>query len=137
MKIYVGAFLLYDSTANPVQSLSDYSPDIQRVIQIIAPVRAEEISTRFRGLRQSDLSFTISRQHASEDDVIGFLSNHEAQIPSDAILRIVARTNGGGEKSTYYRGNLQSLTGSHIGRRSMVKYKFVAGKPYPTLPVYP
>lgn len=128
MRVLVGSFVLFDSSLDGWH-LSDLSGDIARVIQQSAPIRAAEIETFFRGVKRTDLSFTVSRPHTDEATTLEELFWHESQIPESGVIQIEGRRTAGGTRSVYLRGKLQAVSVRHSGLRSFISYRLFCGTP--------
>jgi hypothetical protein len=126
MRITIAGHVVFDHADTLGASLDDTAGTIARTLQQIRPMRGASARSKDRGLKSTELRFTVIRPNTAEDAMIQALFALEAAIDVDGDL-VLTSTNGA--IVVTIPGNLQSLGFRHMGTRSFHDYAFTGGAP--------
>ncbi|PTY03092.1 hypothetical protein DB346_07515 [Verrucomicrobia bacterium LW23] len=102
MKITIGTYTLADDLdAQLLTGPGGLQISGADQVQHAALLRATSMASFNRGNRQTALSFTVVRRHASLRDAEHFLLTHERDLPRSGLVTLTARSPGGAEVSVY------------------------------------
>lgn len=128
MKLSIGSLVLADTTL-PGVSVYGMMPQIERLVDVVAYINAASVSTFHRGNRKTTFRFSISREHANEEQALLFFFTHEQAIEPNTAL-IIKPTNSVGNITI--AGNLQAVSSPIVGVRTTFNYTFIGGTPVAT-----
>lgn len=125
MKILVGTYTLFDDSEG--WTIEGTSGEIRRLIQELNFVAADEVETKQRGARRTEITFTVSRPNDDEAATLEQLLFHEAAIPEEGLIQIIGRESSGGERTLYLRGHVEGFGFRHVGKRTFHTYRIIGG----------
>lgn len=130
MKVTIGAFVLFDSHAGDGSALSGLDGQSRRLIDVSQPIEGEEPEFYDRLMDSEDLSFSVTRVWANEEQALDFTLYHPREIPRSGTITITSQNWAtGSERSLYYRGKVESLSYSLMGVRTTHNYRLKNGIP--------
>ena len=100
------------------------SIDAARTVQVVKPIEAAGVSALGRALKQTTVSFSVLREHASYSAAELYVVNHESSLPDNGTLSI--RPESAGE-AVYEEAALQQCRVTYLGVTTTATYSFTAG----------
>lgn len=112
------------------ESAADLRIEAVRSVQVDEGVRAEQVSTRDRMNRQTSMSFTTSREHASLAAAFTFTVEHaEAVLGRSGVLEVeTLQTTGAPSVRFMRRALVTTVRVAQVGVRTFASYQIIGGK---------
>lgn len=101
-----------------------YKCDVERSIQIVKPIEGEAVVPIGKGIKQTVISFSVIRSHASYDAAESFSVTHEGTLPDNGDLIVSSDT---GSDTTFAAAALQKCEVTYLGETTTATYVFICG----------
>ncbi len=126
MFITIGEYELCDGTLSRGFAATDLRLRITRSIEVVQALGVADPSTYDRGTRTIDLSFTVTRVHASIKEAEVFFSKHENSVPQSGSVKL---TSSNGLVVAFIANALliEFRLISQIGASTFITYHIVGG----------
>ena len=132
MKVKHGTVVLADFGR---EAPSNLQISTNQLVEVVEYFRAEDIAILDRGVIRNEISFSVSRLHATEQAAKIFILDHAAQITGVKVLTIEIRGTGGIISRRFIEESMVTPNASHIGCSSLFQYRILGGKFLTIMPV--
>lgn len=131
------------TVGNPEFVLSDHNSTApadlriveRRLTQVTEFVRAVDISTFDRKNKQTTITFSVTRQHASIRGAGVYMLEHATKLPNRGLVTIEARdTNGSLTRRYLKNAMISSVESRQLGVSTFHSYEIVGGQMLTTKP---
>lgn len=132
MKVKFGTVVLADFGR---EAPSNLQISTNQSVEVVEFFRAEDIKLLDRGVIRNEISFSVARLHATEQEAKLFILDHAAQITGVEVLTIESKASTGAISRRYIAESMVTPTGSHTGCSSLFQYRILGGKFQNTVPL--